>query len=406
MYRDQAADPHVATGALAERDRLVTARDRRAGARDRAAALRNRAESALAERRAAETLQSMSDAFFTLDSNWRFTYLNPQTEAVLNRRRDDLLGKSMWKEFPEGVGSKFDDGCRRALREQVPVRLEDAYESLGRVIEARVFPVADGLAVCFSDVTAERQHQERRLRQAQRLEAIGRATAGVAHDFANLLAVIRGFAQLGERSSVDEKTGRYFSEIDSAGQKAGALTHRLSAFAREQEPAPTVIDLNDVVEGLSSLLQQLLPDGIDLSFVLSPQPVPVFADRSQLEQVLVNLVINGSDAIDTFGTITVSTTAADPVRVAHDTRTVPSGWLEVADSGCGIAPDVMPYIFEPFFSTKPPEDGAGLGLATVYGIVSRSGGEILINSSPGLGTTVTVALPANEPAASPAAQAA
>lgn len=238
-----------------------------------------------------------------------------------------------------------------------------------------------------------RARAESSRRQALRLEVIGRATAGVAHDFDNLLAAVRGFAQLGQRSTVDEKTHRYFAEIESAGRKAGELTRQLAVFAGPHDLAPTTVDLNEIVEGLSSLLQQLLPGDVELCFSLSAQPVPVFVDRGQLEQVLVNLIVNGDDAIAGVGTITISTTAVDPVRHEHDARSLPTGWLQVSDTGSGIPADVMPHIFEPFFSTKAPDAGSGLGLATAHGIVSESGGDILVDTSPA-GTTMTIALPA------------
>ena len=384
-------------------DRERAAHDREDAADDREDALRNRTESAAAAQRAAETLESMSDAFFTLDSEWRFTYLNPQAEAILERRREDLLGKNMWEEFPEGVGSGFYDEYQRALREQVPVRFEEHYEPLGRTLEIRAYPVTAGLAVYFTDVTDDRRRDER-LRQAQRLEAIGRVTAGVAHDFNNLLAAVRGFASLGQAASVDEKTKRYFDQIDSASEKGIAMTRQLLVFAREQDLSPTAIDLNEVVEDLSSLLRQLLPAGIDLQLALSPQPVPVFVDRSQLEQVLLNLVVNSRDAIDTTGSITVRTSTDEPAGVVHDFR-VASSWLQVADTGAGIPDDVLPLIFDPFFTTKPPETGTGLGLglglATIYGIVSQSDGSIFVDSTLGIGTTMTLALPAKQPTRPP-----
>jgi two-component system, cell cycle sensor histidine kinase and response regulator CckA len=120
----------------------------------------------------------------------------------------------------------------------------------------------------------------------------------------------------------------------------------------------------------------------------------VFVDRGQLEQVLVNLIVNGHDAIDGVGTITISTTTIDPVRGEHDARVTPTGWLQVSDTGSGIPAEVVPRIFEPFFSTKAPEAGSGLGLATAHGIVSESGGDILVDTSPA-GTTMTIALPAH-----------
>jgi PAS domain S-box-containing protein len=380
-------------------DRESAAHDREEAAGDREEALRNRTESVAAAQRALETLESMSDAFFTLDRDWRFTYLNPQAEAILKRRREDLLGKKMWDEFPEGVGSRFDDAYRRALREQVPVRFADDFEPLGRTLEIRAYPVTRGLAVYFTDVTDEHLRDER-LRQAQRLEAIGRVTASVAHDFNNLLTAAGGFAKLGQAVASDAKSKAYFAEIESASQKAEALTRQLLVFAREQDLSPVVVDLNDVVEGLSSLLRQLMPAGIDLRLALSPQPVPVFVDPSQLDQVLVNLVVNSRDAIVATGSITVSTKTNDPAGVAHDVHGA-SGWLQVSDTGVGIADDVMPLIFDPFFSTKPPDRGTGLGLATIYGIVSQSGGSIFVESAAGVGTTMTLALPANNPSRPP-----
>ena len=377
---------------LAGHDRADAADDREEAAYDREDALRNRTESAAAAQRAVETLESMSDAFFTLDPEGRFTYLNPQSETFLKRRREDLVGMVVSEAFPEVVGSRFADEFRRALRERVPVRFEEAYEPLDRTLEVRAYPVTDGLAVYFTDVTDERLRDERR-RQAQRLEAIGRVTAGVAHDFNNILTGIGGFAGLGRAAAVDETSRTYFDQIASGSQRAVELTRQLLVFAREQELSPTVIDLNEIVRGLVPLLLQLMPAGVQLSLAVSPLPVLVFVDRSQLEQVLLNLVVNSRDAIDTSGTVTVSTSTDEPPAVVHDVR-VASGWLQVTDTGAGIPDDAMPLIFDPFFSTKPREEATGLGLATIYGIVSQSGGSIIVDSTLGMGTTMTVALPA------------
>ena len=380
--------------ANAAEDRANAADDREEAARERADAFRDRTDYVLAAERALETLEWMSDAFQTLDSEWRFTYLNPQCEAILDRRREDLLGKNVWDEFPEAVGTRFYDEYHRAVREHVPVQFEEFYEPLGRTLQIRAYPVPAGLAVYFTDVTKERL-RDARLRQTERLEMLGRLTAGVAHDFNNLLAAVGGFANLGKANSADERLTEYFDQIDAASRKAVALTRQLLAFGGEQDLAPSVIDLNEVVEGLSSLMRQLMPNGIDLRLALSPQPVIVFADPSQVEQVLLNLVVNSRDAIDTTGSITVSTTADAPAGVVHDVR-VSAGWLQVTDTGSGIPEGVRPYVFDPFFTTKPPETGTGLGLATIYGIVTQSGGSIIVDSMVGVGTTFTVALPAGQ----------
>jgi PAS domain S-box-containing protein len=346
-----------------------------------------------AEQQAAETLESMSDAFVTVDSDWRFTYLNAQSEAILDRRREDLLGKNMWDEFPEGVGSRFYDEYHRAVRDQVTVQVEELFVPLGRVLEVNAYPVSNGLALYFRDVTAQRL-LEAEVAQTQRLESLGRLAAGVAHDFNNLLTAIKGYASLGDAASHNpEKTKRYFAAIDAASQTAADLTRQLLAFAREQELAPADLEMNHVVRGFSSLLAQLLPAEVKLVVELSEHPVPTFVDRSQLEQVLLNLVVNSKDAIEGSGSITIRTSTAPPEGVVHE-PTGESAWLQVIDTGCGISEEVLPSIFEPFFSTKAVDAGTGLGLATIFGIVAQSGGEIHVNSTVGVGTRMTVSLPA------------
>lgn len=402
LEADDAAASREQAIVLAEHDRADAADDRRAAADDREAAarerveaLRRRTESASEAQRSVETLESLGDAFFTLDSEWRFTYLNPQAESLLMQGRRDLVGKIVWEAFPEAVGTESDAELRRALREQTPVRFEQTYESLGNTFEVRAYPVTGGLAVYFSDITTQRR-LDMQLRQSQRLEALGRVTAGVAHDFNNLLTGIGGFASLGQAAAVDEETTGYFDEIDSAAQKAKALTRQLLTFARERDLAPAATNLNEVVEGISSLLRQLMPASVELRLALSPDPVVVFVDPSQLEQVLLNLVVNSRDAIDASGSITVKTATDRPVEVAHEADG-PSGWLQIADTGCGIPDELRPRIFEPFVSTKSPETASGLGLATIHGIVSQSGGSIYVDSTVDVGTTFTVALPVEQP---------
>ena len=373
-------------------DRAEAAGDRAEAARDRADAVFDTTESALAARRAIETLESMSDAFLSLDKGWHFTYLNPQAEVIAERDRRDLVGKNLWEEYPELVGSTFDIEYRRAVREQVPVRFEALVEQLDRRLEIRAYPVAEGLAVYFSDVTEQRQRDDR-LHQTERLEMLGQITAGIVHDFTNLLAASGGFAAMGEADAPDEKIAGYFHAITTANKKAEALTRQLLAFARQQDLSPSMIDANDVVSGLSSLLYQLMPSEIELYVALAPEAVIVFVDRSKLEQVVLNLVVNSRDAIQGTGSITVTTAVEDPSGITHDLEG-PFGWIQVIDTGEGIPDDIQPRIFDPFFSTKAAGEGTGLGLATIYGIVSQSGGSIFVDSHVGEGTSMTIALPA------------
>jgi PAS domain S-box-containing protein len=382
---------------MAADDRAEAADDREEAARERAVGVQDRVDSASAATRAIETLESMSDAFLTLDFDWRFTYLNPQAESILGVGRGELIEKDFWEEFPRSPDPDVEEKLRRSLREQVPVRFEQSYEALGGVFEFRVYPVVAGLALYFTDVSDERARDER-LRQQERLETLGQLTAGIVHDFRNLLGAVSGFAKLGQKRSTDDATTRFFDAIVSASDRAEALTAQLLAFARQQDLSPTLIDLNEAVESLASLLRQLMTEGIDLRIVLAPEPVIVFVDRSQLEQVLVNLIVNSRDAIHGAGTVTVSTFADSPTGVVHDIDG-PCGLLQVSDTGSGIPDDVRKRMFDPFFSTKPVGSGTGLGLATIYGIITQSGGSILVDSIVDVGTTMTVVLPADPLAA-------
>ena len=353
----------------------------------------------MAEQRAVDTLESMTDGFYALDADWRFTYVNRRSELILKRRREDLLGKNIWVEFPEAVGTVFYEVYHQALRDQVALNFDTRYDPLGVDANVRVYPITGGLAVYFLDVTKQKL-VEAQLRQAQRLEAIGRVTAGVAHDFNNLLTVICGCASLGQEEPADSTAAYYFDQIGSAGEKATELTRQLLAFSREQELAPERLDLNDVVREFATLLEHLLPPDIALELELSSEPVPVFVDRAKVEQILLNLVVNSRDAIGSKGAIRVSTMSVAPARDADQVST-PSAWLEVADDGCGIPDDVLPRIFEPFFTTKPAETGTGLGLATLYGIVSQSRGDVFVETTVDVGTSMTVVLPTGEPTDGP-----
>ncbi|MCA1704701.1 MAG: PAS domain-containing protein, partial [Actinobacteria bacterium] len=206
---------------MAADDRAEAADDREEAARERAEGLVERTESASAAQRAIETLESMSDAFITLDFEWRFTYLNPQAESILGVKRGELIGKDFWDEFPHAVRSGMEEKLRRAMRDQVPVRFEQAYEYLGGVFEFRAYPVVAGLALYFTDITEERSRDER-LRQQERLETLGQLTAGIVHDFRNILSAVGGFAKLGKRHATDERSTNFFTSILNATDKAEA----------------------------------------------------------------------------------------------------------------------------------------------------------------------------------------
>ena len=252
-----------------------------------------------------------------------------------------------------------------------------------------------------------RLHEENaqaELRQAMKLEAIGRLAGGVAHDFKNLLTVINGYSELllNRLSPLDANRG-FVDEIKRAGQRASELTRQLLAFSRQQILLPEVVSLNTAVQGIDRMLRRLIGEDIEFITVLDPALRLVKVDPGQLDQVLMNLVLNARDAMPRGGKLTIETAnvelAEDYVRSCADLKAGPYVLLALSDTGCGMTADVRARIFEPFFTTKDNGDGTGLGLATVHGIVKQSGGHIGVYSEPGHGTSFKVYLPAaNEPA--------
>ena len=246
------------------------------------------------------------------------------------------------------------------------------------------------------------------LQQAQRLENLGQLAGGIAHDFNNLLAVIINYvtfvseemnaatgpdwARRWETASVDVE------QIRLAAERAARLTHQLLAFARREVVRPQVIDLDQVISGVTEMLRRTLGEHIELSTSSTGELWPVLADPGQLEQVLVNLVVNARDAMPGGGTLTIETSNvtvdADFIAGGSKARPGRNVRLRVSDSGTGMPADVIEHAFEPFFTTKPEGAGTGLGLATVYGIITQAEGDIQIYSEPGAGTTFNIMLPA------------
>jgi PAS domain S-box-containing protein len=251
------------------------------------------------------------------------------------------------------------------------------------------------------DLTRQRDTEER-LRQAQRMEAVGRLAGGVAHDFNNLLSVIESYAEIAlESVRPGDPLHEPLAEIREAGRRAEALTRQLLAFGRKQVLRPERLDVAELVARLEKMLRRLLGEDVELTFARAPTPMIVEADPGQLEQVLMNLAINARDAMPGGGrlSIAVSAVSAGDAGIAEDTEPrapPPASYvaIEVSDTGHGMDEATCARIFEPFFTTKAPGKGTGLGLATVYGIVRQSGGHVRVKSAPGRGTTFRILLPA------------
>jgi len=247
------------------------------------------------------------------------------------------------------------------------------------------------------DVTETRNTQEQ-LRQSQKMDAIGRLASGLAHDFNNLLAVIDSFADMLLEDHVDSEPARSFvQQIQSTSVLGANLTQQLLAFGRRQTRSPEALDFNGFVRETIQMLRRLLGNEIDLELSLAPDLKWVFADRSQMSQLLINLAINARDAMSGSGQLSVRTESViiTTPHLVYGYRLEPGeyAYLEVTDTGCGMTADILDQIFEPLFTTKPIGQGTGLGLSTVYGIVTQSGGGIEVDSSVGTGTTFGIYLP-------------
>jgi signal transduction histidine kinase len=246
------------------------------------------------------------------------------------------------------------------------------------------------------------EQSEKQFRQAQKMEAVGRLAGGIAHDFNNLLTVIMGYSQvLSTELGPDHPLRSKIEETQKAGERAAGLIRQLLAFSRKQSMDPKVLSLNSVVTNLESMLRRLIGEDIRLVTKLDPCNGHVRADQAQLEQVLMNLVVNARDAMPKGGILTVETGQVEltrsPVYYLRPLAPGPYVKLSVSDTGCGMDRQTQSHIFEPFFTTKEEGKGSGLGLSTVFGIVTQCGGGIDVASRVGHGTKFDVYLPSVEP---------
>jgi PAS domain S-box-containing protein len=269
-----------------------------------------------------------------------------------------------------------------------------------RSIQLSVEPIQLNGIPCILAITndvTEAKRLEEHYRQAQKMEAVGRLAGGVAHDFNNMLSVIIGFCDLARDREDQAHMVRDVMQIKKAAQRAAVLTRQLLAFSRQQVLLPRVLNLNDVVKEISPMMLRVIAEDISLTFVPAPLLGSVKADLGQIEQVLINLVVNARDATPQGGKIFIETANVELDETYSKTHQPvepgPYVLLSVSDTGCGMDAKTMSRIFEPFYTTKPLNEGTGLGLAMVYGVIQQSGGHILVYSEPGRGTTFKIYLP-------------
>ncbi len=332
---------------------------------------------------------NISDGVAITDDTGALTATNPNFEAVLRpsdgaSAMPDIAG---FLQFTPFAGAGLDAGFRG---------FTEVTGSDGRVLEVRCSRLPDGGGVwLFSDAT-ERRKMEGRLRQIQHIESLGKVTGEVAHDFGNILSAVSANVHLLQTGSKKTDRETLLQRISNAVDIGGSLTQRLLAFARKQALAPEVVELTELIAGLSELIQIGLSDGVELETDLCKTPLYVRVDPGQLESAILNLCLNSNQAM----------TGSGVIRIKVQKTTAESAQIVVSDNGCGMDAPVLDRALEPFFTARANGEGTGLGLSMVYGFIKQTGGDIQISSQPDKGTQVQLTLPLCAPAQSPVAAAA
>jgi PAS domain S-box-containing protein len=366
-------------------------------------------------------LESASQAILSIDPAGRIVLANRRTEEIFGYAREELLGARIEILLPESKrashGRQRDEYFAQPRIRPMGTGLDLA----GRRKDGTEFPVEVSLsyietqdgtfAIAFVNDTSERKKLEEQLMQAQKMEAVGRLAGGVAHDFNNMLTVIEGYNRmiLDELSPLDPLRG-CAEEIMKAADRAGALTNQLLAFSRRQVMQPRVMSVNTVIQRTEKMLRRLIGEDIEVRLGLGQDVGNIRADPTHIDQALVNLVVNARDAMPTGGKITIETANVhlDDTYVKTHPGVFPGDFVMIAvsDTGHGMDAETRRRIFEPFFTTKEKGKGTGLGLATVYGIVKQSGGDIWVYSEKDKGTTFKLYFPRVASSAADAAESA
>jgi len=357
---------------------------------------RNHARTALQEsaRTLTNILENTTDGFFAVDPEWKFTYLNSEAEKLLERQRDDLLGKELWEEFPELKNSPFERNYRRVMTERVPVEFE-ASDRGGKIwFEVHAYPGGSGVSVFFRDTTERKRNEEERL-TTSKLESLGTLAGGISHDLNNILTVISGNIGLAQVEAPPDAGSllSFLSKAGQAAQHAAHLSSQLLTFSKGGAPLKRVVSISGVLGHAAefSLYGSNLRADIDIPVDLWKSEV----DPGQIEQVVNALLLNAREAMPDGGTVRIS--AHNVVLEEKAGTPLPAGRyikVMIADRGEGIPEELATKIFDPYFTNKPT--GSGLGLSISYSIVKKHGGILHLENSSREGSTFTFYLPATE----------
>jgi PAS domain S-box-containing protein len=365
-----------------------------------------RARLAEAQQRLSAAIEQAAEAVMITDIDGTIQYVNPAFEHVSGYTHAELIGRHL--------GVFGDDEADNSLNRQLQESMRTGQEWQGRVVSRRkegesytgdttITPVRNqageivNYVATLRDVTRELQLEEQ-FRQSHKMEALGRLAGGIAHDFNNLLTVIQLSSRFAERKlSPEDPVWEHLKRIDETGERAAKLTRQLLSFSRREVIAPQVVDLNQLVSDLNRMLQRIIGEDIEYSLSLGQDLWQVKVDPSQMEQVILNLVVNARDAMPQGGALRIETTSTmlHEARRTRHFEAQPGEYvmLAVSDTGVGMDEEVMTHLFEPFFTTKEREHGTGLGMSTVFGIVKQSEGHIEVESEVQRGTTFRIYLP-------------
>ena len=364
---------------------------------------RKRAEEKIreSEARLRVLVEQLPAVLWTVGKDLRFTSALGAGLARLGLKPNQIVGVSLMDYFETNDQTFLPIAAHRRATKGEAVTFHVEWKGGSYTCHVEPLRTAEGElqgAICMALDITDRKQLEEQLRQAQKMEAVGRLAGGIAHDFNNLLMVIQGYADLmTERLAEGDPLRRNAEQIQTASQRATSLTRQLLAFSRKQMLAPKVLNVQSVVVDMEKILRRLIGEDIQLETSSVADLGLIKADRSQIEQVIMNLAVNARDAMPEGGRLTIETANVELDKAAaHPPAVLSPGkyvMLAVTDNGCGMDAETQAHIFEPFFTTKEKGKGTGLGLATVYGIVKQSGGYVWVYTEPGRGTSFKVYLP-------------